>query len=169
MATNILHLARGDFGQTASIILEGLLNRGMRIRLLQPTDKHVTSSQATKITATIGNRPLGVGIKPYGVELSLEDYIVYARIRDELLKGPAGRAALLQGGIVWRLALNLCTIEDTSRGPETGDSLYQSQTRIQLIDGKPHVETCLTQQDQYIIVGVYRILQREYSIQGSKL
>ncbi|KAI0085723.1 hypothetical protein BDY19DRAFT_896089 [Irpex rosettiformis] len=131
----------------------------MRARLLRPIDQSVEIKPHREWTATIGDKPLGIGIKPHGINLTCEDYKMYMRTRDALLSGPARRAALLEGGIVWRLAWTTCSIEETSSGPDINNELSHGQIKTLELGGKRCAETILSQQDQYIIVGVYRVLR----------
>ncbi|KAI0094119.1 hypothetical protein BDY19DRAFT_866973, partial [Irpex rosettiformis] len=101
-----------------------------------------------------------IGIKPHGIELTRDDYKVYMRMRDELLRGPAGCAALLEGGIMWRLSRSTCSIEETIKGPDIDVNNAHGHLQVLNIGGQDCIESTLSQQDQYIIAGVYRILQR---------
>ncbi|KAI0738724.1 hypothetical protein BC629DRAFT_1300221 [Irpex lacteus] len=97
----------------------------------------------------------------------LQDYKAYMRMRKTLLQGPVGRAALLEGGIVWRLAWDACTIEETAAGPEVDNEYAHSRIHKTNVGGRTCLETTLTTQDKYVIVGVYRVLlgaERDASI-----
>ncbi|KAI0825474.1 hypothetical protein BC629DRAFT_1434124 [Irpex lacteus] len=157
MATNVLHLQRGRFGETEDAIFHSLVRRGIRVRLLRPVHSTFKLAESREWTRTVGNKPLGIGIKPNGVELSIQDYKVYIRMRDELLNGPAGRAALLRGGIVWRLAWGKCSVEETSEGPDVENEAAHARIAIERIGAETYAEATLSLQDMYIIVGVHRI------------
>lgn len=157
MATNVLHLQRGRFGETGDAIFHSLVRRGIRVRLLRPVHSTFKLAESREWTRTVGNKPLGIGIKPNGVELSIQDYKVYIRMRDELLNGPAGRAALLRGGIVWRLAWGKCSVEETSEGPDVENEAAHARVAIERIGAETYAEATLSLQDMYIIVGVHRI------------
>ncbi|KAI0089376.1 hypothetical protein BDY19DRAFT_993576 [Irpex rosettiformis] len=159
MATNVLHIQREQFGDSADTILESLLHRGIHVRLLRAINTTDNIARPREWISTLGDRPLGIGIKPHGVELTREDYKVYMRMRDELLRGPAGCAALLEGGILWRLSWSICSIEETMKGPDLDDINAHRYLRISTIGGQNCAESVLSQQDQYTIVGVYRVLQ----------
>lgn len=161
MATNVLHLQRADFGVTADSILRSFLRRGIRVRLLRRVNPDIRLRQPREWTSTLGDKPLGIGIQPYNVELTSQDYKVYMKTRNDLLNGPVGRAALLQGGIVWRLALQTCTLEDTAEGADTDNEAAHTRIALQRLGGETYAETVLKQQDMYIIVGVYRVIRGE--------
>lgn len=157
-ATNILQSKRAGFGRSAEQIALSMLARGMTLRLSLPVSTPVATPNCDKPYTTVGSHATGVGIKPHGIKLTKLDYKTYMAMRDELLAGPAGEAALLSGGILWRLAINVRNIEDVVRGPDTDDVSEDSRIREVTILGEKFVETILTEQDKYVIVGVYRVL-----------
>ncbi|KAI0686892.1 hypothetical protein BC835DRAFT_1309320 [Cytidiella melzeri] len=62
-----------------------------------------------------------LGVKPHNTNLTMEDYKVYIRVRDNLLEGVAGQTALTQGGIAWCLAWG--TDLNTKHKQQTMDQL----------------------------------------------
>ncbi|KAI0771725.1 hypothetical protein BC629DRAFT_1595493 [Irpex lacteus] len=157
MATNVLHLQRADFGSTADSILRSFLRRGIRVRLLRRVNPDLRLQKPREWTSTLRDKPLGIGIQPNDVELTSQDYKAYMRARDKLLHGPAGRAALLQGGIVWRLARHACTLEETAKGADVENEAAHAHMYLQRLGGETYGEAVLSTQDMYIIVGVYRV------------
>lgn len=157
-AMNIQHMKRAGFGRTAEQILFSMLTRGMTVRLLLPISTPLTTSNYSNSYGTLGNRAVGVGIKPHGIKLTNLDYKTYMDMRDELLAGPVGEAALQSGGILWRLAINTRNIEDAMRGPDLDDISKDSRLGERVIRGQSYAETILTEQDKYVLVGVYRVL-----------
>lgn len=155
---NIQHMKRAGFGRTAEQILFSMLTRGMTVRLLLPISTPLTTSNYSNSYGTLGNRAVGVGIKPHGIKLTNLDYKTYMDMRDELLAGPVGEAALQSGGILWRLAINTRNIEDAMRGPDLDDISKDSRLGERVIRGQSYAETILTEQDKYVLVGVYRVL-----------
>lgn len=158
LATNVQHAKRAGFGRTADEILTSMVARGMKMRVSKPVSSPIVTLKRKETPALIGKRPVGVGIKPHGVKLTALDYKAYMEMRDELLSGPAGEMALLEGGIIWRLAVNVCSIDDAVRGPERDSSSSDIQIRETRIAGQSYAENVLSQHDKYVIVGVYRIL-----------
>ena len=104
LATNVLHVKRGGWWCDGDNVLLNMVSRGLVIRLLLPTTNAVVPSAESHRLSVIEHRPLGIGIKPNGVVLTLADYRDYAQIRNDLLRGPVGCAALLEGGLFgdWR-------------------------------------------------------------------
>lgn len=72
------------------------------------------ASNSTFMPSTILSSP-ELGSRPAGYKPDITDYIWYERARDEFLRGPRGRVALMQGGIAWRLARE--TLEDVGTHP----------------------------------------------------
>ncbi|KAI0083198.1 hypothetical protein BDY19DRAFT_900679 [Irpex rosettiformis] len=130
----------------------------MTIRLLLPVESAIGNRNTATQTSTVGERPTGVGIKPHGVKLNLDDYRTYVRLRDAKLSGPVGKAALLEGGIIWRLALNVCNLEEALRGPDLEDKSDDNTISTLVYGGQKYAETTLNEQDKFVIVGVYRVL-----------
>jgi hypothetical protein len=68
-------------------------------------------------------------------QFTTHDYAVYLRDRESLLLQPKGRAALLQGGIVWRLALETVGMEAALEGPSS--DVTNCRLRISFSSGDP--------------------------------
>ena len=135
-----------------------MVSRGMTVRLLRPIKEEKFVSDATAGKSFIGDRPIGIGIKPHGIRLTKLNYRQYVCVRSKLLDKAAGPAALLRGGILWRLAVDSCDLEDTLRGPDT-DETTKDETRQHIKYGGSHyLENALSEQDRFIISGVYRVL-----------
>ena len=56
-----------------------------------------------------------LGWHPADHKPGLMEYIIYEELRDKLLSRPYRRAALLHGGIVWRLALHTFTLRKSEK------------------------------------------------------
>jgi hypothetical protein len=102
-------------------------------------------------------RPLqciGLGLRIKGYQPDALDYQGYEIRRDAFLKTARGRAALLYGGIVWRLAKDVVREEDVLSGPTeqvnaTGHALHGEKG--DLWDDR------LSNQELDLICGVYRV------------
>ncbi|KAI0087684.1 hypothetical protein BDY19DRAFT_864797, partial [Irpex rosettiformis] len=85
------------------------------------------------------------------------DYRAYQITRDELLTTSRGIAALLEGGLVWRLAVakrgGEVPVRDVLLFPEDDE-----HTEILAATESCRAHVVLTLQDHYVICGVYRIL-----------
>lgn len=99
----------------------------------------------------------GLGLRPYNYVFTWADYMAYETERNRLLNGPAGRAALMAGGLLWRLALEVVGEEQVLFGPT-----YTTQTQILVtLDGIDFVDDVLTPDQMDIICGNYRVMQRK--------
>lgn len=85
------------------------------------------------------------------------DYPAYEAQRDEFLRGPRGRVALMKGGIVWRLARHAIENDNVIEGPvplEMG--LHKSSYHSPSTNTWYHDDD-LTAQELDLICGVYRV------------
>ena len=153
-ALTALEVLRRQWGPDKAAVVRELVSRGMAFRTVRfcraprsatdTTDEEYSSSRRGVQVCAMGHRP------------GLDDYKAYLLQREAVLSRPHARAALLKGGIVWRIALEVLSVEDAVLGPQFGD------TRLSL--GGPHVpfgygiddDLCLQELD--ILCGVYRIL-----------
>jgi hypothetical protein len=84
------------------------------------------------------------------------DYMAYERARDDFLRGPRGRVALMKGGIVWRLAMQTLHEDVVIAGPS--ESVYGSGTCFSDNDsGKHWWDDDLTVEEMDLICGVYKV------------
>ena len=156
-ATNILHITRAKLGRSADEILVSMVSRGMTVRVLRPVEGENVGGTVPE-RFSIGDRPIGIGVKPHGIRLTKLDYRQYTRVRNALLDTAAGPAALLRGGILWRLAIDVCNMEDTLRGPDAQETRKDNARQYIEYGGKRYLENTLSEQDAFIISGVYRVL-----------
>ncbi|KAJ6559425.1 hypothetical protein DFH09DRAFT_921720 [Mycena vulgaris] len=98
----------------------------------------------------------GLGFRPVGYKHDLADYHAYVSRRSDFLLGPRGRAALLYGGIVGRLARSEVSVDEACRGPS--DEAFTEG--VCLWDGHStygYWDDCLTEQEIDLICGVYHV------------
>ncbi|KAJ7665343.1 hypothetical protein DFH06DRAFT_983954 [Mycena polygramma] len=98
----------------------------------------------------------GLGYRPSNYKPDMRDYQAYVEIRQRFMSSPRGRAALLYGGIVGRLAKSEASMEEALRGP-SDDALVEGMC---LWDGRSpfaYWDDCLTQQEIDLICGVYHV------------
>lgn len=60
---------------------------------------------------------LGLGWRPQNYDPDLNDFARYEKVRDAFFRQPHARAALLKGGIIWRLAVDSLDVTDALAGP----------------------------------------------------
>lgn len=125
-----------------------LLNHGIQFSTLLPV-KPLPPSVAPAIT---------VPVRLPGYEFTEDDYYAYEQQRAALLSDPRiARAALLRGGIVWRLAVATLSFDDVLEGPTTAATLQRRGIVIRTSDG----DLCddgLSQLELDIICGLHHCL-----------
>ena len=103
---------------------------------------------------TGSSRPLGLGARKTNDNFSTADYNAYVTQRNELLRSGWGRAALLKGGIVWRIARLVLTEDDLLSGPSGN---HTQRDHLQL-DTAGYIDDELGEHELDVICGVYRCL-----------
>jgi len=99
-ATAVMCL-RQDWGPNIMIIAQKLLDKGIAFKTLQPMgvapDTFPLLQKPNTYTLGFVRQPF----RPLNV-----DYVIYEQHRHAFMKEPRARAALLHGGLIWRLALH---------------------------------------------------------------
>ena len=103
--------------------------------------------------------PHSLGWHPTGHRPGPREYTVYEELWDRVLNCPYRHAALLQGSIVWRLALHALEFPtdaeiSVTQGPSE-DALTRG-TIIGLNDGVELFDDTLTEEEIVLICGVYK-------------
>ncbi|KAI0740292.1 hypothetical protein C8Q76DRAFT_608364 [Earliella scabrosa] len=125
---------------------------------LQDEDPREKFKGLTPPNPALGRRPYD--FKKYAAKEEYRNYEVRARA---LLNTPRGRAALLQGGIIWRIAMELLgqdAIERAISGPSSDCHLYGKEfmpPSRQL----PCYDDQLTEDEMSLIIGAYVIPHRQ--------
>ncbi|KAL0572374.1 hypothetical protein V5O48_009589 [Marasmius crinis-equi] len=101
-----------------------------------------------------------LGFRSHGYRFTLEDYFSYAEMRDKFLSSPRGRAAIMFGGIVSRLAQGIVTMRDVVEGPTQESQLAYERGDYFVDEGNNHVfyyDDTLTEDEINLICGVYEV------------
>ncbi|KDQ63889.1 hypothetical protein JAAARDRAFT_43187 [Jaapia argillacea MUCL 33604] len=102
-----------------------------------------------------GFRFVGLGYRPLRYLPTSGDYRCYEHIRHRFLcRNDHARAALLRGGIVWRLALEVIGREEVLRGPSNLVTAMGSCHR-RIGDGTSYWDDNLSEGEDRIVCGVY--------------
>ena len=99
-----------------------------------------------------------LGWRPREFQSTQHDYRQYVAQAYEVLRQPRGRAAILQGGIVWRLALEILgsdAAESAVSGPST--DIYSFGQEFFPERGHPLYDDCLMPNEIDIVCGVYKL------------
>ncbi|KAJ7911548.1 hypothetical protein B0H13DRAFT_2328205 [Mycena leptocephala] len=113
-ATTALEIARQGWGPSLRDVVTSLLARG--ITFLACCRSTSTSSARTGIRRRGYS---GLGYRPLNYKPDMRDYRSYVAVRSRFLLSARGRAALLYGGIIGRLARSEVSSEEVLRGPVT--------------------------------------------------
>ncbi|KAI0643574.1 hypothetical protein C8Q79DRAFT_914497 [Trametes meyenii] len=87
------------------------------------------------------------------------DYCIYEARAYEILTSPRGRAAILEGGLIWRLALEIFGNQVHRRaveGPSEGVSKYAHKVAV---GRETYFDDALTPEEIDIICGTYKIAE----------
>jgi hypothetical protein len=98
-------------------------------------------------------------IRSAGYVFTTRDFDAYINRRDALLRSPRGRAALLKGGIVWRLAVETIGVDECLEGPSIETIVHRRGLLLSTAD--PKVELCdddLSIAEVDLICGVYECM-----------
>ena len=90
------------------------------------------------------------------LQFGVKDYDAYARQREIILSQPRGRAALMRGGIIWRLSTSIVSFSSVLQGP-TGWSPIPN-TMLSVHDPKTNelfIDDNLTDMEFNLISGTY--------------
>lgn len=108
-AADLFEITRRRWGPGKIGIANELFKRGIPFR---------TMSSSCVVRAT-SYRPLLPIAHIHGYHHTTADYLLYETQRDDFLRSRRGRAAVMKGGIVWRLAVEVLGIEAVLLGPAT--------------------------------------------------
>ncbi|KAJ6571017.1 hypothetical protein DFH09DRAFT_916927 [Mycena vulgaris] len=158
-ATTALEIVRQGWGPDLRDVMTQMLSRGMPFFTCCRFEKllHAPAPAPCRF------RYSGLGLRPVKYKFNLLDYNAYISNRRKFLLGPRGRAALLYGGVVGRIARSEgVSEEDVFRGP-TDDAFTDG---ISLWDGhstSAYWDDCLTEQEIDMICGVYHVATGTFS------
>jgi hypothetical protein len=150
-------LLRARIGQSKYHIASFMVARGITCKTLHPySSPQALILPSPPVTMSTPLMRWGVGIRESSAgAFTADDYNRYLQLRDEIIYGESGRAAYLAGGILWRLAMDARRdVGFVLDGPGE-DSVQKNYV---LFDGKSYVDNTLTEHQEDIICGVYRVV-----------
>lgn len=95
-----------------------------------------------------------------GYTFTLNDYQDYQKRKAAILAGPAGRAAIAHGGIVWRLSVAHVPAKRLTSGP-TSSVTWQGKT-VTAMQDKWLVDDDITPDELDIVCGAYKVYTGTY-------
>lgn len=144
----VLYLIRAGLGPDPSDVAVALASRGV------PVNARVLRNETLIPTF---DPPFGLGYLPFDYRPHASDYAAYLQRRDDLLRRTYGRAAILKGGIIGRLAReSLGDRADFLVASGPSDDAPRFGSCIQLGDAR-YWDDDLDCDDEEIICGVYKL------------
>ena len=125
------------------------MENGIAFRTLQYLP-HIDSSR------TLNNDETLLPMRLSDYQFGRDDYEAYVRHRAQLLTSPRGRAALLRGGIVARIAREHIAIDSALLGPSSAVIVHRLGMRVTDPKGLEFWDDDLTENEIGIICGVHR-------------
>ncbi|KAJ7708382.1 hypothetical protein B0H17DRAFT_917418 [Mycena rosella] len=148
-ATTALEIVRQGWGPSLRDVMEQLVARGIPFMTGRRSDYIFQIS-------SIRPRYSGLGYRACGYKPDLIDYNTYVALRRAFLRSPRGRAALLYGGIVGRLARSEVDLDEIFRGP-SDDAFINGICLWDCRSSFAYWDDCLSDQELDLICGVYHI------------
>lgn len=146
--TDVLFILRLKDDLNDYDITRELLNRGIPFVTLLPVPFSIVNSIPKAIPS----------IRTSSHVFGLSDYDSYCRERDELLRNPrVARQALMRGGIIWRLAMDVASFQDVLAGPTIVATLRHQCVSVSTNSGLPWIDDVGDKTETDIISGVYYV------------
>jgi hypothetical protein len=150
---------RRDWGSDILTIARNLLEKGIAIKTLLPMS---VSPQARRPLTELHTYSLGHVYPPNNNKLPrfrpvYADYIVYEQHRHEFMNQPRARAALLHGGLVWRLALHSLGFDIL---PSVLDGISREAVPFGLmldVNGQTYFDDELSEEEVDFMCGTYYV------------
>lgn len=155
-AADALYVCRLDPTLNDRQLGYNLLERGIALRTLMPM-RYISPSPPPSITPPV---------RLSNYIFTRQDYDAYVAQRQTFLSSPRGRAALTCGGIVWRLAINTMSIDQTLLGPSIAARVHRNGLCIEdsQVPGGCLCDDTLTEDELTVICGAYTCYTGMYCI-----
>jgi hypothetical protein len=145
-ATTVLQIFRSEL-KTHGDITRMLISHGIPFS----TVKCLSREPAHTIT----RQSMGLGRRELGHTFDIIEYLAYEKAKNDVLSSSIGRAALTEGGIVWRLAKDIVRYRAVLRGPS--ESAKMQGNVVGHLGSHLLVDDKLQTADEDIICGVYHL------------
>jgi hypothetical protein len=151
-AADALHICRLDPRYNDLDIATHLLRQGVEFRTLLPLRDLELCSLPEPAKPTLPIR-LGLG---YTYKFSKRDYNTYQRQVEPIIDGPRGRAVLLRGGILWRIAVQDVSFTSVLRGPSSSVLVHRNRFHVEDPEtGDVLWDDDLSENDNKLLCGTY--------------
>lgn len=158
-ATDVFHANRLNPFTTYDVA-RSLLERGVPFRTLLSLESGIQpvfnlGPPNPQYTRTIPIRLSGYVFGP-------RDYAAYLSQRSAILSQPHARAALLKGGIVWRLAKDVLSYDAVLQGPSSSATIFREGYSVRFINSPELVDDDISEVELDLICGLYTCYTGEY-------
>ena len=151
-ALNALLVCRLDPTFNEYDIVEFLLTNGISFHTLQPSD----TVDRTPDVRRPGLLPYR---RPHEYKFESRDYLAYRQRCHSILSHPRGRAALIHGGFMWRLALRSVRFKAVYKGPSGWSPNPDEMVTVRdTSTGTEYVDDKLSVEEQEALCGTYHCL-----------
>jgi hypothetical protein len=140
-------LMQKDFSVVS--LAELLVNEGIRFHTSQPLPP------CPSIKSNIGTVRSSIPIRVRDYKFGLEDYHAYVQERARILSSPRGRAALLEGGLIGRLAKEHLGHHSAALGPSSAVTQRRQGFSFTAADDITYWDVGLTDDEIHLICGMY--------------
>jgi hypothetical protein len=113
--SDVLFVCRLNMNFNEYDLARCLIQQGIPFRTLMPL---------SVVPRPLGPPSLMLPIRLSGYKFTPKDYEAYQEQCAVIFSQPRARAALLRGGIIWRLAVETLSIDDALIGPSTGATIH---------------------------------------------
>jgi hypothetical protein len=100
---------------------------------------------------------VGLGWRYPDYKPDVVDYAAYESARDAFFRQPHARAALLKGGIIWRLAKEHFGLNYDAVIAGPSDNVYDNGLFLHFSDGQISLDDDLSEAELDLICGVYKV------------
>ena len=150
-AVDALYICRLDPNFDEYDIARCLVQQGIRFQTLLSLRDIPHSPKSSNRMLPIDMLPIRLS----GYQFSLRDYEAYRRQCSAIFAHPRARAALLRGGIVWRLAIEFLSFDDALQGPSIATTVYRHGLSVECQKGNILGDDDLTEVELNLICGAY--------------
>ncbi|KAF8627653.1 hypothetical protein AX15_004346 [Amanita polypyramis BW_CC] len=158
----VLEIMRRNLNPKIESVVNFLTHSGIPFNTVMPSNTYPPPPRS------ILSPPVSLGVRLRSFIPDPMEYRLYEAARDDFLRGPFGRAALLKGGIIWRLAKGTVPIHEVFNGPTR---LAKDFGQLVLVsNGQDMIDDNLSDDQSELISGLYQIgksstLSKEYIIE----
>ncbi|KAJ7253826.1 hypothetical protein C8J57DRAFT_1076491 [Mycena rebaudengoi] len=153
-AAIVLEIVRKSWGPSINAVVDCLLKRGIKFSLCR-RGTYIAPSEPAEPAAALATHS-GLGFRQLHYKPDMRDYNAYVCRRNLFLSTPrGGRAALMYGGVIGRIARSVAFSEDVMRRPS--EDLLSGRSYLHDRNGEGYYDDVLSSREIDLICGVYHV------------